>query len=168
MTASAAATTPVDVDRLAEVAAQLAGRVRDERPEDVAAWLLAQLPDPLDLWRLLFVQAAATPVDVPWLTLTSWAHGLDERATVAASVPAELDDLDDAIELDRAAAGTPVWLKPRDRRVIVERLTGQGLTARQIAGQLGVTVRTVQRHRDVLRRTRCVPGSAAQLERGAA
>jgi len=36
-----------EVDRLASVAAQLAGRVREERPEDVAAWLVDELPDQL-------------------------------------------------------------------------------------------------------------------------
>lgn len=150
-------TTTVDVDRLAEVAAQLAGRVREDRPEDVAAWLCAQLPDPVDLWRLIFVQAAATPVDVPWLALTSWAHGLDEAAVVAASVPAELGD---EIELELAAAGEPVRLRPRDRRVIVGRLIEQGLTARQVAGRLGISRRAVQSHLAILRR--------AQPERGAA
>lgn len=154
-----------EVDRLASVAAQLAGRVREERPEDVAAWLLGQLPDPVDLWRLLFVQAAATPVDVPWLTLTAWAHGLDERAVVAADVPAE-PDLDE-VELELAAAGEPVLLRARDRRVVVGRLAEQGLTARQIGGRLGVTARTVQRHLDKLRRAQRVataaldPGQAA-------
>jgi DNA-binding CsgD family transcriptional regulator len=150
-----------EVDRLASVAAQLAGRVREERPEDVAAWLVDELPDPVDLWRLLFVQAAAVPVDVPWLTLTSWAHGLDERAPVAADVPAvaELDE----VELELAAAGEPVRLRPRERRVVVGRLIEQGHTAREVAVRLGISRRAVQSHLAILRRT-----AAAQLERGAA
>lgn len=157
------APTVVDVDHLAAVACQLAARVRDERPEDVAAWLVEQLPDPADRWRLHFVQAAATPVDVPWLTLTSWAHGLGERAAVAADVPAV--PVLDEVELELAAAGEPVRLKPRARRVVVDRLTGRGLTDRQIAGRLGVTRRTVQRDRGVLRQ--CA-GAPQHTERGAA
>lgn len=62
----------VDENRLAQIAQQLAARVRDDDPEANGRWLLAELPDPADWWRLLFVQAAAMPVDREWRQLTAW------------------------------------------------------------------------------------------------
>jgi len=64
----------VDEDRLAQVAAQLAARVRDDDPEANLRWLHGQLPDPADREALNFVLAAAVPVHVPWLTLTAWTR----------------------------------------------------------------------------------------------
>jgi len=64
-----------DADRLAQVAGQLAGRIREFGPEDNARWLHHQLPDPADRWRLIFVLAAAVPTDRPWLDLTAWTRG---------------------------------------------------------------------------------------------
>ena len=65
-------TTP---DRLAEVAAMLAARVRDDGPEDNAVWLTGALPDPADWFRLCFVLAAAVPDDRTWAELTAWHTG---------------------------------------------------------------------------------------------
>jgi DNA-binding CsgD family transcriptional regulator len=140
----------------------MAARIRDDGPEDVAAWLLTQLPDPADRWRLLFVLAAAVPVDVPWLTLTSWAHDLDPAAKPVRAAPAEVAPLD-AAAMERACAGEPVQLQPRARRVVVDRLTAQGLTAPQIADRLRVSVRTVERHRGVLRSARTAAATPQQL-----
>jgi hypothetical protein len=156
-----------DVDHLAAVGCQLAARIRDEGPEDVAAWLLEQLPDPADRWRLLFVLAAAVPVDVPWLTLTSWAHDLDPAVRPTRPAPAEAPTIDTAA-LERACAGEPVRLRPRDRRVVVDRLTAQGMTARQIAARLGVTIRAVQRHRELLRAARAEAATPQQQRQEAA
>jgi hypothetical protein len=63
-----------DPDRLAQIAAELACRVRDEAPADNLAWLDKQLPDTTDRRDLLFVLAAAIPVDQPWLQLTAWTE----------------------------------------------------------------------------------------------
>ncbi|GGN99868.1 hypothetical protein GCM10010112_94030 [Actinoplanes lobatus] len=62
-------------DRLAQVAAQLAARVREYGAEANGTWLRHQLPDPADRWRLIFVLAAAVPIDRPWLDLTAWTRG---------------------------------------------------------------------------------------------
>ena len=68
-----ATTTPVDrADRLAELAAQLVVRIRDDEPQANARWLAAQLPDPADWFRLCFALAAAVPDDQPWHHLTAW------------------------------------------------------------------------------------------------
>jgi len=72
---------------------------------------------------------------------------------------AELDE----VELELAAAGEPVRLRPRERRVVVGRLIEQGHTAREVAARLGISRRAVQSHLAILRRT-----AAAQLERGTA
>ena len=61
-------------DRLAEVAAELVVRVRDEGPADNAAWLSTALPNPADRDNLLYVLAAAVPDDRSWLALTAWTR----------------------------------------------------------------------------------------------
>ncbi len=62
------------VSELESIAQQLAARVREDDPEANGRWLASQLPDPADWWRLLFIQAAATPVDRPWSEVTAWAQ----------------------------------------------------------------------------------------------
>ncbi len=61
-------------DELAEIAAQLIARVRDEPAEANGRWLAAVCPNPTDWWRLLFVIAAAVPVDQSWSNLTAWTR----------------------------------------------------------------------------------------------
>jgi hypothetical protein len=61
----------VDPDRLAQVAAQLAARVRDDEPDANARWLLATTSAD-ERWALLFVLAAAVPDDRPWRQLVLW------------------------------------------------------------------------------------------------
>ena len=65
-------------DQLAEIAAQLAARVREDDPEANARWLANVLSDPADWFRLAFVLAAAVPVEVPWTALTGWTEGRAE------------------------------------------------------------------------------------------
>lgn len=130
-------------DELAEVAAQLAARVREEPADEVAKWFNDAVPDPVDRYRLHFVQAAATPVDVPWLELTSWAHGLSAYAPAVPEAPPF-----DAVALERARSGDHTYLPPRAKRVVVEQLSRQGLTAREIGDRLGLSHRQVQRIRD--------------------
>jgi hypothetical protein len=64
---------PATVDDLAEVAVELAVRIRDEDPAINAIWLTHKLPDPRDWFRLAFVLAAGVPVDEKWTDLTAWA-----------------------------------------------------------------------------------------------
>ena len=98
------ATDPAD--RLAEIAAELACRVRDETPADNATWLAEQLPNPADWWKLCFVLAAAIPDDRPWLALTAW--------TVTRPAPAAMDVVDEGEVLRPAKASRPARRKSPD------------------------------------------------------
>ena len=60
------------VDRLASIAQQLAGRVRDDDPVANARWLAA-VTTAEEREALLFVLAAAVPVNQSWARLTAWA-----------------------------------------------------------------------------------------------
>jgi len=64
----------VDEDRLASIAAQLAGRVRDDAPESNRRWLLGET-DEADRWALLFVLAALVPADQTVSQLAAWHLG---------------------------------------------------------------------------------------------
>ena len=64
-----------DVARLESVAQQLAARLRDDDPESVARWLVSELPDPADWFRLNFALAAAYPIDRTWRQATAWVGG---------------------------------------------------------------------------------------------
>lgn len=64
----------MDEHRLAEIAAQLAARVRDDDPDANARWLASVLPDPGDWFRLAFVLAAAVPDDRTWSQLVRWTQ----------------------------------------------------------------------------------------------
>jgi hypothetical protein len=61
----------MDVDRLAEIALELACRVREYDPIDNGRWLQA-VTSVDDRWCLLFVMAGAIPIDVPWGQLVGW------------------------------------------------------------------------------------------------
>lgn len=63
----------MDVDKLASIAQQLAGRVRDDDPIANQRWLHL-LTTPEEREALLYLLAAAVPVDVPWTQLTAWAR----------------------------------------------------------------------------------------------
>jgi hypothetical protein len=63
------------VNRLTQVAIQLAARVRDDDPEANGRWLVAALPDRADWFRLAFVLAIAVPDDQTWSELTAWRNG---------------------------------------------------------------------------------------------
>ncbi len=68
-------------DQLAEVALDLAVRIRDEDPAANARWLRARLPNPDDWFQLAFVLAAAIPDDRPWHELTAWVGEPPKPAT---------------------------------------------------------------------------------------
>jgi hypothetical protein len=123
-------------DRLAEIAAQFAVRIRDDDPDDVAAWLVAQLPDPADLWRLLFVQAAANPA-----TRLGFS-----RAVRWASPPTDPTHIDE-IAVERACHGEPVTLTRAERAVAWAKLERRGLSAKAIGETLRMSKRSVVRRR---------------------
>jgi len=53
-------------------------------------------------------------------------------------------------QAEEAGAGTPEVLTPREREVLIR--IAQGLTNRQAAAEMGISVRTVEAHRDNLMR----------------
>ncbi|EEP73527.1 hypothetical protein MCAG_03854 [Micromonospora sp. ATCC 39149] len=77
-------------EHLAEVAADLVVRVRDDDPEANLRWLTATLPTERERLDLLFVLAAAVPDDRPWLHLTAWARTAPPASGPPASGPALL------------------------------------------------------------------------------
>jgi len=70
------------VDQLESVAQQLAARIRDDSPEDVARWLTIMLPEPSDWFRLCFMLAAAVPDDRSWSQLVGWADRRETRSPI--------------------------------------------------------------------------------------
>jgi hypothetical protein len=62
------------LDELANIAAQLSARVRDDDPAAVGRWLEAVAPTSADRWALLFVLAAAVPLDRPFAHLVAWVR----------------------------------------------------------------------------------------------
>jgi hypothetical protein len=74
----------IDPDRLASIAIGLAVRVRDDEPEANARWLASQIQTPDEMRALVFVLAAAVPIEVPWSVLTDWTTKLGGPDTVAA------------------------------------------------------------------------------------
>ncbi len=89
----------MDVDRLESVAAQLAARVREDDPEANRRWLHANTT-PEEREALHYVQAAATPVDVPWSHLIAWTRipgGPDTPGNVAKRRRELLDALDSQV-----------------------------------------------------------------------
>lgn len=121
------------VDPLAEIAAQLVGRVRDDEPEANLRWLRSQI-QPEQYEALCFVLAAAVPRAPSWLTLTAWT-----RVTPPGSV--------DEIAVERACQGDPIELNRAEVQAAVEILARRGMNDRAIARTLGVSSRTVFRRR---------------------
>ena len=62
------------VEHLESVAQQLAARLREDDPEAVARWLVYELPDPADWFRLNFALAIAYPIDRTWRQATAWTR----------------------------------------------------------------------------------------------
>lgn len=69
-------------DRLAKVAVELVGRVRDDPADANWQWFIERLPDPLDREHIAFILAAAVPVDEPWRNLTCWAYVVERFGRV--------------------------------------------------------------------------------------
>lgn len=57
----------------------------------------------------------------------------------------------DEVRVMRAVGGQRTSLSPRERREAVQTLDRRGFSARQIAERVGITQRSVQRHRSALR-----------------
>lgn len=133
------------VDALVPLAAELVGTVRDYGPDDVAA-VLARVPGrppgdfgPMD--ALVVVLAAMVDPDSNAAQLLAWTE----------QGPVETREAFEPQHLQVKIAGRNAPCQAQETRVEVERLTQQGLSAQQIAGQLGLTQRAVTRHRAGLR-----------------
>jgi len=148
----------MDADQLSEIAAQLAGRVRDEDPSANGRWLAEALPDPEDWWRLCFVLAAAVPTERTWASLTYWSTvQMSERARDVSRDVSHADsqptvshpaqDRVDEIAVERACHGERVKLTRPERALAVDKLTKRGLSRFAIADLLGITERTASRWR---------------------
>jgi len=68
-------TVTADLGKLESVAQQLIGRIHEDDPKLVWAWLARELPEPADWYRLVHVLACAVPTDRTWGELTAWARG---------------------------------------------------------------------------------------------
>lgn len=143
-------------DELAEVAAQLVARVREDDPATNARWLDAVCPAPADRYALLFVLAAAVPTDKPWTELTKWARGLQAVRVGPDPLPLDVDE----VALRRALHGEVVQVPTAHKRAMVAILTRHGLSARVIAERLELTERQVQRHREMWRATPDSPSAS--------
>jgi hypothetical protein len=65
-------------DRLAAIAVELVGRVRDDEPAAVHRWLQAVVADN-DMMALAVILAAAVPDDRPWSELVAWIEPPESR-----------------------------------------------------------------------------------------
>ena len=124
----------MDVDRLAELALQLAYRVRTEDPDDNADWLLSSTSE-ADRWRLLFVFAAAGPYSAETFRRA--------KAWAAKTVTETVDD----IAVERACRGEPLPLNRLEVAAAVRRMAKRGTSANETARVLGVDRRQVKRLR---------------------
>lgn len=124
-------------DRLAELAVELAVRVRREDPDDVADWLLAATSE-RDRWQLLFAQAAVGPVT---------AEGFRRAKAWAARAADAQPEIVDEIAVERACNGEPIALTRTELLVAVHKLTDRGLGSREIAARLRTNQRQVTRFR---------------------
>lgn len=124
----------MDADRLAEIAVELARRVREDDIDDVGEWLLANTTD-AERWVLHFVQAAAgrTSTDA-FYRATSWTR------------PAPLRHVDE-IAVERACRGEPVPLTMYEKRVAVATMLRRGFSDCETARRSGMSRRQVARIR---------------------
>lgn len=121
----------VHEDRLAQIAVELARRVREEDADDNGDWLAAQIGAD-DLWALIFVQAAVGPT-------TTWGF----RQRLAWAEPDSIDD----IAVERALRGEPVQLSRIEQAAAVKRATRRGVSVRVTARLLDVDRRWISRVR---------------------
>ena len=122
-------------DRLAEIAVELAVRIRDDEPDDIRAWL-HQHTTAQDRDDLIYVQAAANPA-----TRLGW-----QRAVRWASPPTDPTHIDE-IAVERACRGERVALTRAERAVAWAKLERRGMSAKAIGQTLGLTSRSIVRRR---------------------
>lgn len=83
------------------------------------------------------------------------------RDYIARHVKPPASDVDE-VAVERACAGERVRLSSEERHLAILRLTEQGLSVREIAQRIGVTGRSVTRHRAQLRDAGMAKADAAQ------
>lgn len=118
-------------DRLAEIALEMAERVRSELPEDVADWLMS-VTDERDRFDLLFV-AVAPLQRKNWMRGTAWLRRREEDV--------------DEVAVMRACNGEPLRLNRREQAAAVAKLTSRGVSAKRIGELLRISSRQVSRLR---------------------
>jgi DNA-directed RNA polymerase specialized sigma24 family protein len=131
-------TPEVLADELVPIAAELVGTVRDYGPADVAA-VLARVPQGRHD-ALAVVLAAMVDPDARPHQLLAWT----QMGPVSSR-----EFTPDGYQL-KALTQEELGRRP-ERRAEVARLTAAGLSAEQIAERLGVTSRSVTRHRKYIR-----------------
>lgn len=83
-----------------------------------------------------------------WSPPLAWDdHTIDDPAARPDSGRGRRDPAFDEVAVQRAMRGDPVHLRPVERAEAIRRLTGQGLSASEIAERLNTTPRSVTRHR---------------------
>lgn len=123
------------LDRLAEIAVELARRVREDDPDDNAAWLHANTTA-AERDALHYVQAAAAPTtEIGFMRAKAWA---------AKPPPITVDE----IAVERACQGEKIPLNRLERAAAVVKLKRRGLSDNAIATLLGISRRTVVRKRN--------------------
>lgn len=134
-------------DVLVPIAAELVGCVRDYGPDEVTA-VLARVPqgrfDALAVVLASMVDPDARPTD-----LLAWTRGGPVKSRDMTPTHLQIKDL------PRKA-----WGRRNELRREVARLTVAGLSAKEIGVRLGITPRSVNRHRAALR-------NAAEMRRTA-
>lgn len=132
------------VEQMVPLALELVGTVRDYGPEDVAT-VLGKVPGrpadfgPLD--ALAVVLAGMVDPDARPAQLLAWTQGGPVQSRDTARPPGHLTV---------AAVSERAPRRGVETRAEVARLTVLGLTSGEIADRLGITKRSVHRHRQAL------------------
>lgn len=127
----------MNYDHLASVAAQWVRRVHEHSPHDNAAWLAANTTaeEREALLYVLPVWVAPRPLGALLKELRDYVD------------PTPDPDYVDEVAVERACDGDPVSLTWAEQKVVIARLTGAGVSSREVARRVGLAQRTVERYR---------------------
>lgn len=160
---------PAEVDDLAATAIAHAARVGDYPPDDNAAWLQKQLPDPGDWFRLTFVLAAALPIHLmSWNDLVNWARvgglrSLDEDRLPLAARHALNQGVDCSVSDRTTVSLVADGLISQEtgtarctKAAVAALLDRPGVIVDDIHRALGISARGVERHIRAIRAERAL------------